>query len=125
MKCRRMKDNNIVRFGSYGVNEDGTAKFVNDTDKHDNYASEAEGVATSLTQRLYVIKHELWYDYEYGLPLIDKVKSKGIFDNYILTTISKHSDVLEIVDFISVNNKHNYMSYVLIKTIYGEIGLSI
>lgn len=120
MKCRRMRDNNIVWFKSYGLNEDGTGKFVDD-----NYATEVEAVATSLTQRLYVIKHELWYDYEYGLPLIDKVKSKGIFDNYILTTIKQHPDVLEITDFISTNKQHNYTSYVLIKSIYGEFALSI
>lgn len=125
MRCRRVKrqtsENTIVWFGSYGLNSDGTAKFFNENDKHDNYGDKQEAVADSLTQRLSVIKNELWYNVYYGLPLIDKIKSKTELDAIVASIIFTHPDVIDIIKFESrVVNKHYYMSSV-ISSKYGDI----
>lgn len=69
--------------------------------KQENYVDKQEGVAKSLTQRLAVIKNELWYDINYGLPLIDKIKNKAVFDAYIIKTINAHQEVKKIKEYIS------------------------
>lgn len=137
MKCRRLKiekdaSGNILRrdivwFGSYGLNHDGTAKFFNPNDKHDNYASEAEGVAVSLTQRLNVLQGELWYNINSGLPLWDKHKNTTILDTYITSTILSHSEVKNIIEFSSelINSSNQkqltYSAKTKILTNYGEL----
>lgn len=137
MKCRRLKiekdaSGNILRrdivwFGSYGLNHDGTAKFFNANDKHDNYASEAEGVAMSLTQRLNVLQGELWYNINSGIPLWDKHKNTTILDTYITSTILSHPEVKNIIEFSSElihssNQKQlTYFAKTKILTNYGEL----
>lgn len=99
--------------------------FQNDSNKHDNYADGSEGVANSLRQRLSVLKHELWYDYENGMPLPDKVKSKAIIDAYVIKTILSHPDVIGISGFESEKDGHSYSCYAVINTAYGKIELGI
>ena len=130
MNCRRVKrvngKNIIVWFGSYGVNKDGTAKFYNINDKHDNISTEQEGVADSLTQRLSVIEGELWYSITEGLPLLNKVKSKVELDATITEIIFGHSDVLEISTLESqINDKREYSAKITVETSYGEITINI
>lgn len=130
MNCRRVKrvngKNIIVWFGSYGVNKDGTAKFYNINDKHDNISTEQEGVADSLTQRLSVIEGELWYSITEGLPLLNKVKSKVELDATITEIIFGHSDVLEISTLESqINDKREYSAKITVETSYGEVTINI
>lgn len=130
MKTRRIKTDNlghrhIVWFGSYGKNDDGTAKFYSSTNKHDNYSSEQQSVVDGLTQRLSVIKGELWYKINEGVPLFDKFKSKAIIDSELLSIISSHPDVKSILSFESVINKTSYSCNVKILTIYGEVEVSL
>lgn len=150
MKCRRINPENgmIVWFGVKDVIKghdytvvsnnllasnkvkvsDGVrnkAVFQNENDKHDNYATDNEGVVDSLRQRLSILKHELWYDYENGMPLIDKVRSKSIIDAYIIQKILEHPDVIEVEGFESEQDKHMYSCYMIVNTIYGQIELGI
>lgn len=131
MKCRRINPENgmIVWFGVKDVirNEAGEnqAIFQDETNKHANYATGSEGVANSLKQRLSVLKHELWYDYNKGMPLPDKARSKAIIDAYIIQTILEHPDVIDIKGFESEQERNNYTCYFVVNTIYGQIELGI
>lgn len=125
MICRRLKDKTVVWFGSYGKNADGTAKFYNEKDKEDNYATEQQGVADSLVQRLSIIRGELWYDLYHGLPLTDNITSKTIMDSSVLSIISEHPEVLSIREFNSSKNGRDYTATIKVNTIYGDVELSI
>lgn len=141
MKCRKLKregsTNHVVWFGSCGKNEDGTAKFVTPI-KYDNdgkrvklsynesvninYSGENEGVEYSLTQRLSVIKGELWYNINAGIPLLEKQRNKGILDSYIISTVLNHPDVITIDEFESyIENNHTYKCSLKCSTNYGEV----
>lgn len=133
MRVRRVMDERsgttrrraIVWFGSYGTNTDGTAKFVNSNDKHDNFSSENTMVRDCLIQRLSVIQHELWYNYQYGMPLVDEDTVKVTIDNFVMKTIQEHQDVLEITSFTSNLDKHNYHCDVQFTTKFGNTSLSL
>lgn len=113
---------NVIRFKISSKNK---MNWYNENDKHDNYAKEQEGVATSLTQRLSVLKNELWYNINEGLPLIDKYRNKNILDSYVASTILKHPDVINISEFTSSLNKNSYSCKVVVNTIYGNVDLTI
>lgn len=126
MKCRRMKDNNIVWFGSYGVNEDGTAKRYDETTQSKfvpqaNYADKQEAIALILKQKLSVIENELWYQMNFGMPLMSKQKSKGIIDSYVISIISKQQDIVDILEFNSSLDKTIYKCNFRVLTKYGVI----
>lgn len=99
--------------------------FFNNLDKHDNYSDEQQGVVDSLTQRLSVIKGELWYNVSYGVPLLDKVRSKGIMDAYIISIIVHHPDVVRVENFNSSISKHSYSCYADIISKYGTIQIKM
>lgn len=113
---------NVIRFKISSKNK---MNWYNENDKHDNYAKEQEGVATSLVQRLSVLKNELWYNINEGLPLIDKYRNKNILDSYVASTILKHPDVINISEFTSSLNKNSYSCKVVVNTIYGNVDLTI
>ena len=119
MICRNIVDDNVVFFGSYGLNEDGTAK------KADNYVKEADAIRTSLIQRLSIIKGELWYNVLFGQPLFDKNKTKVPFDSFVIDEIKKTSGVTDILSFESKVDKNIYYCKVLIQSQYGKIELNI
>lgn len=142
MKCRRIKRDeqgvkHIVWFGSYGKNLDGTAKFYDsnvnqdsygkdDNGKHNNYSDKQEAIKDSLTQRLSVIRGELWYNVSVGIPLFEKVKKKGVLDTYISIEILKHPDVEEVLEFKSdIINNHYYTCSCKVLSKYGTINLII
>lgn len=109
-----MKYRNIVR------NDDGTYNIVwfssagIDINKNkipaNNYVTGQEGIAKSLTQWLAVIKGELWYSINYGLPLLDKIRNKAVYDAYIIETITSHPEVKTIKQFVS-NVENNVYTY--------------
>ena len=131
MRCRRIiKQPNgnyyLVWFGTNAYKkEDGNANFYNTNNKHDNYGDKQEGLTYSLTQRLSVLQHELWYDYENGMPIIDKTKSKAIIDAYVIKTILNHPDVISIEDFESKVEQHNYSCKIKINSVFGSLDISI
>ena len=105
--------------------EEYPARFFNPDDKHDNYSDKQQGVVDSLTQRLSVIRRELWYDVNYGLPLLDKQKSKVAIDAFIGKTVLAHPDVDSIKDFKSEIVNKMYTCSMKIITKYGEIVLNV
>lgn len=133
MRVRRIIDNvqgstrnrTVVWFGSSGTNTDGTAKFVNPDNKHDNFATGNTWVRDSLVQRLSVIQHELWYNYQYGMPLVDTGTSKVTIDTFVMKTIQEHEDVLSITSFSSRIEKTTYKCDVNFTTTFGKTSLSL
>ena len=85
-----------------------------------NYSEQQEGVRDSLIVRLSVIKGELWYRSSYGLPLLDKIKSKGIYDSIIVDNILSHPDVVNLESFNSKIDGHTYYFDCVVNTIYNE-----
>lgn len=85
-----------------------------------NYSTGVKGVRDALIPRLSVIKGELWYKMSYGLPLMEKIKSKGIYDSIIVRYITDYSDVVNLEDFYSSLDNYKYVFNCNINTIYGE-----
>lgn len=115
MRCRNSIDKNIVWFGSYGIEEDGKAKKVDE-----NFVENEKAVAQSLKQKLSVIQGELWYHINYGLPLYNKVKSKGVLDAVILGILEDHPSVKKIINFKSSIVNHKYTFTFTVNTIYNK-----
>lgn len=115
----------VVWFGSYGVNTDGTAKFFNASNKHDNFAERNTWVRDSLIQRLSVIKHELWYNYQYGMPLVDEGTARVTIDAFVMETVQNHEDVLDITSFSSRIEGHEYHCDIGFTTTFGDDTISL
>ena len=116
--------NNIVWFGSYGVNYDGTAKFAG-PGRHANFSSEQVGVKDSLTQQLNTIEGELWYAINFGIPLMDNFTSKSELDTEIMSMILSHPEVQTILSFNSKVNGRSYTCNAEIQSTFGVITLSV
>jgi len=136
MKCRKMKiwtdetglqHCDLVMFGSYGVNPDGTAiRVVNDgselASQKEDIAEGEDSLQYSIRQKLSVIKNELWYNYKFGIPLVDKIVNKAFIDAYIITTVKDINGVRTISNFVSqVENKTYRCSFV----INNELSISL
>lgn len=126
MKCRKVVKNgdhyDIVWFGSTGKTEQNKTVFWNEETKQ-SYAETQEGLASSLIQRLSVIKGELWYKVNYGLPLFNKVKDKDIMDSVIIDIVLSHPDVKSIKTMRSIidNNIYKIKNLVVISIFNEEI----
>ncbi len=125
MRCRRIYKGNVVWFGSYGKNNDDTARFFAAGNKHDNYSDNQEAVADSLTQRLSVIQKELWYATSYGLPLFEKTRSKATVDATVADIIMQHPDVVSILSFSSEVVNHKYSCSVSIQSTFGVVDVNL
>lgn len=95
--------------------------FYNENDKHDNFSSGQQGVVDGLRQKLSVLKHELWYNISYGLPLFDKIKSKAAIDAHIVNVINTHRNVTSIESFASSIKDKKYTCSMKIVTDYGML----
>lgn len=132
MRCRRLYSDEsgkrtVVWFGSYGKNDDGTAKFFNPDNKHDNFSDGKEAVVDSLTQRLSIIRNELWYNMSYGVALFfeDKLTTSLIVDASITSIILSHPDVDSILDFSSTVTNHHYSCKAVILSKYGVFDVNV
>lgn len=85
-----------------------------------NYSSRQESVKDALIPRLSVIQGELWYNPSYGLPLMSKLKSKGIYDSIIVGYIVNYPDVASLSEFYSSVEGHTYNYDCIINTVFGE-----
>lgn len=90
-----------------------------------NFSDKQQAVSDSLTQRLSVIKTELWYNVTYGLPLYEKVKSKEVIDSNVLSIVDSHPDVVTVKSFQSKILNSKYSCDMQILTIYGDVNLQI
>ena len=87
-----------------------------------NYSEKQESVADNLTQRLSVLKTELWWNLNYGLPILEKVRSKAVMDSVIINIILANRDVRNILSFKSSVDKKTYVYRyeVNIESIFGD-----
>ena len=123
--------------GSYDLY--GRLKFTTITDQYDsaksffawksikaeNFATKQHAVASSLTQKLSILRSELWYSINYGMPLLEKQKSKLTIDSFISSVVLDHDDVVKILSFSSSVTNHKYSCNMQILSTYGEIDLTI
>lgn len=94
-------------------------------DKTNSFSDKQDAIADSLQQQLHVIRGELWYDINYGLPLTQKVSSKLEMDMLVANIVASHPDVVEIISFDSQLLNHKYSAKFSIRTKYGDILMSI
>ena len=134
MKCRQIDPTTgaIVWFGK-SISSLKASKFtiasyslkVGGNRRIDNYVEDRAAIICSLIQRLSVIKNELWFAYNYGIPLTDKVKNKAIMDASVADIILKTNDVLSIDAFESEQIGHDYSCYFIATTKYGKIEIGM
>lgn len=117
----------LVMFGSYGVNPDGTAiRVVNDgselASQKEDIAEGEDSLQYSIRQKLSVIKNELWYNYKFGIPLVDKIVNKAFIDAYIITTIKDINGVRTISNFVSQVEDKTYRCTFIVN---NELSISL
>ena len=138
MRCRTMVKengvNNIVWFGSYGRDENGNAKKAYIVEEGEvqgkkqaesNFSAGLQAIADDLTQKLSVMKGELWHKISFGLPLLDKVKSKALIDSAVAEIVMKQDNVTGIAKFSSTIYQKEYHAEIQVQTNFGEISVSI
>lgn len=106
------------------LNEYGTAKLY-DNIQHNNFSKEQQAVSDSLNQSLSVIKNELWYNYNFGVPLESQNKTKLNIDIFIINTINENADVKNIIEFNSIVEKGHYSCNMIVDTVFGKVTLTI
>ena len=106
------------------LNEYGTAKLY-DNVQHNNFSKEQQAVSDSLNQSLSVIKNELWYNYNFGVPLESQNKTKLNIDIFIINTINENTDVKNIIEFNSMVEKGHYSCNMIVDTVFGKVALTI
>ena len=90
-----------------------------------NFEENADAVINSLYQKLYTLKRELWYSVNFGMPLVEKNKSKVNIDSFILQTLSQQEGVRNILVFNSKVENGEYKCNMELDTIYGDVNLSV
>lgn len=86
----------------------------------ENYLEDTDAVAASLNQRLSIIKGELWYQVNYGLPLTEKQQSTTVLDLVIGDIISSHPGVASLDSYKSKLVGHTYYYDCQITSVFGE-----
>lgn len=117
-------DNNSAINGTFGS---GSASFTTSlgkctltTPRLPNYVEDTDAVVVSLIQRLSVIKGELWWQVNYGMPLTDKVRGTTLYDMVVTDIITSHPGVASIQSYSSNIIGHTYTYTCTIKTIFGD-----
>jgi len=127
---------NVVWFGSAGrtivgfdISEWDNARWDDASSMHirkaESFSERQQSVTDNLTQRLSIVKGELWYNINYGQPIFEKTKSKTAFDAFILTVVKQHPDVNSIISFNSQIIDKKYTCNIQIESIYGQITLNL
>lgn len=120
MRCRQIKDGSVVWFDSCGIDKE-TGKAI----RAESFVDKESAVASSLTQRLSIIKNELWYRMKYGLPLFEKVTSKAYMDTVVINQVLEHPNVIRIVTFKSTIVDRKYHCELEILSEYGTVNIEI
>ena len=123
LRCRPIVNNTYVFFNSCGKDENGNS--IKYSEDGVSFAKDEEGVAQSLTQRLSIIRSELWYNVLYGIPLFDKMKTKIEADIAVATMIEMHPDVKNIDDFTSQIINRKYSCNVTVNTKEGTLNIQL
>lgn len=118
-------DSNSTINGTFGLN---SASFtyslgkctLTTRQKLPNYVEDTDAVVVSLIQRLSVIKGELWWQVNYGMPLTDKVRGTTLYDMVVTDIITSHPGVASIQSYSSNLVGHTYTYTCTIKTVFGD-----
>ena len=106
------------------VKQTGTFLIFYGKDAQDSYSEDANAVVQYMIQHLSIMKNELWYDFQYGLPLLSKGVTKAMIDSEAISIIYSNPDVAELESFSSVisnvNGSMNYSASFSVITIYGK-----
>ena len=95
-------------------------------DKHYNFSEGIYAVKQYLEQHLSIIQNELWYNYQYGLPLFDKRANKAIIDSAALNIIYSDPEVIEVIDYTStINDNHDYYASFTLKSSFGNLTITV
>ena len=120
MKCRNLYNNEtVVWFSSCGKNDDGTAMNV------ESFSSDIDAVTNSLNEKLRVMKTELWHSMNFGIPVLNKIKTKSLIDSEVIKIIMNTEGVISIDSFLSKVINNNYHCTVIINTRYGLVDISL
>ncbi len=130
MICRKMEDYNgqrsLVFFGVKGVYKDDEGVLHSTfTDDKKSHCDGLDGVCQSLTQRLSLIKGELYHFMNAGFPLLDKITSKQVLDAHIINVVSHHSEVSTIDKIESKLLNRTYSCKLYFTTNYGSSYIEI
>lgn len=107
-------------FGSESNFTTSLGKCTLTTPKLPNYVEDTDAVVASLIQRLSVIKGELWWQVNYGMPLTDKVRGTTLYDMVVTDIITSHPGVASIQSYSSNLVGHTYTYTCTIKTVFGD-----
>ena len=93
-------------------------EFIKFDDNFNDY--NINNVKDSLISKLSILKGELWYKSNYGLPLTEKTKIKSIIDVAVLDIINDQQEIKSVISFDSIVNNHNYILNFSLATIYSD-----
>lgn len=93
-------------------------EFIKFDDNFNDY--NINNVKDSLISKLSILKGELWYKSNYGLPLTEKTKIKSIIDVAVLDIINDQQEIKSVISFDSRVNNHNYILNFSLATIYSD-----
>lgn len=119
MKSRNYINKNVVWFGSCGKDKNG-----NKIEAH-NYESDVLGLISNLNMELSLLEGELWWDIYNGMPLLQKNRSKGIIDSYIIQELTSYGEIKEILKFNSKIENHSYKCELVVRSIYGNLKIDM
>lgn len=95
------------------------------------YSNDADAVVQYLSQHLSIMKNELWYNYLYGLPLLQKDVTKAIIDSEAISIIYSDPDVIELISYDSevvydaTISGYEYSASFKLQTKYGDVFVTI
>ena len=93
-------------------------EFIKFDDNFNDY--NINNVKDSLISKLSILKGELWYKSNYGLPLTAHTKIKSIIDVAVLDIINDQQEIKSVISFDSRVNNHNYILNFSLATIYSD-----
>ena len=93
-------------------------EFIKFDDNFNGY--NINNVKDSLISKLTILKGELWYKSNYGLPLTEKTKIKSIIDVAVLDIINDQQEIKSVISFDSIVTNHNYILNFSLATIYSD-----
>lgn len=104
----------------YSGSESAGIFTLTQSDTVNNYSENTDAVVDSLIQRLSVIKGELWYQVNFGMPLMEKLRGTTVLDMTIMDIITSHPGVAQLDSFTSSIKNHVYTFTGQIRSIYGN-----
>ena len=100
--------------------KDNSILFEDSFNNYDIY-----NVRDALISNLSILKGELWYKSNYGLPLVDKIRIKSIMDAAVLNIINEQPEINSVIDFNSIIENRTYTLNFSLKSIYSDTPIAI